>query len=171
MTLAATESQEPTVRLGLLMESVQQQQALVDSALERLREQIGGLDAVVRDELRQTLLEELQQLHREAELASTALRQLRATVVRKHTLWGVLAALPGMAGIYAVATYLLPSPAQLAGLEQQRARLQANLVQLTRQGGRVELRTCGSAQRLCVRVDRAAARYGENGEFLVLKGY
>jgi hypothetical protein len=35
----------------------------------------------------------------------------------------------------------------------------------------MELRRCGAAGRLCVRVDRKAGTFGEGGEFLVVKGY
>jgi hypothetical protein len=33
------------------------------------------------------------------------------------------------------------------------------------------LRHCGDAQRLCVRVERAAPRYGEGGEYAIVQGY
>jgi len=35
----------------------------------------------------------------------------------------------------------------------------------------VQLRHCGAARRLCVRVDRGAPLYGEAADFLVVKGY
>jgi hypothetical protein len=35
----------------------------------------------------------------------------------------------------------------------------------------VDLRHCGSDQRWCVRVDRKAPAYGEQGDYLVVKGY
>ena len=48
------------MKLGLLMEAAQAQQGLAAQALERLREHTAGLDAVVREEIRATLIEELQ---------------------------------------------------------------------------------------------------------------
>ena len=39
------------------------------------------------------------------------------------------------------------------------------------EGGRIDLRHCGEANRLCVRVERKAPFYGENSDYAVLKGY
>ena len=47
----------------------------------------------------------------------------------------------------------------------------AEVARLKAQGALVELRRCGIAQRLCVRVDRKAGAFGEGGEFLVVRGY
>ena len=41
-----------TMKLGLLMEAAQSQQALAAAALQQLREHTGGLDAIVREENR-----------------------------------------------------------------------------------------------------------------------
>ena len=46
-----------------------------------------------------------------------------------------------------------------------------DIARLTQQGGHVELRRCGAARRLCVRVDRGAPMYGEAADYLVVKGY
>jgi hypothetical protein len=35
----------------------------------------------------------------------------------------------------------------------------------------MELRRCGDAQRLCVRVDRSAPAYGAGADFFIVKGY
>jgi hypothetical protein len=70
-----------------------------------------------------------------------------------------------------IAWYLLPTRADLQALAARRTELAADVARLTHQGGKVELRRCGAAQRLCVHVDRSAPAYGEGGEFLVVKGY
>jgi len=41
-----------TMKLGLLMEAAQAQQALAAAVLQQLREHTGGLDAIVREEIR-----------------------------------------------------------------------------------------------------------------------
>jgi hypothetical protein len=66
---------------------------------------------------------------------------------------------------------MLPSRAEIETLSTRRDELVASIERLTRQGGGVELRHCGKALRLCVRVDRGAPSYGEGGDFLVVKGY
>jgi hypothetical protein len=66
---------------------------------------------------------------------------------------------------------LLPSRAQVLQSRQALEQLNAGVAQLTRQGGRIDLRRCGAAQRLCVRIDRKSPFYGENADYIVLKGY
>lgn len=66
---------------------------------------------------------------------------------------------------------LMPSREQLIQARQTLDQLSTGVAQLSREGGRIELRHCGTEQRLCVRVDRKAPLYGENADFMVLKGY
>src|SRR5215831_1903590 len=72
--------EELTVKLGLLMESAEAQQALAANALERLREHTAGIDAVVREEIRATLLEELQALSVEGQRTARALVGMRRAI-------------------------------------------------------------------------------------------
>ncbi|HEY6456125.1 MAG TPA: hypothetical protein VIY90_12700 [Steroidobacteraceae bacterium] len=66
---------------------------------------------------------------------------------------------------------LMPSRTQLLQARQTRDQLSAAVAQLSREGGRIELRHCGSASRLCVRIDRKSPFYGDSADFMVLKGY
>jgi hypothetical protein len=66
---------------------------------------------------------------------------------------------------------LMPSRAQLLQARQTFDQLSAAVGQLSREGGRIELRHCGAANRLCVRIDRKSPFYGESADFMVLKGY
>src|SRR5204863_4608 len=66
---------------------------------------------------------------------------------------------------------LLPSHAEVAAVRATRSELSSNVALLIQQGGRVELRHCGAARRLCVHVDRGAPTYGEASDYLVVKGY
>ncbi len=68
---------EVTMKLGLLMESAQAHQKLVDTHLERLRAHTQELDGIVREEIRRTLIEEFQSLSAECKRAAQALNGLK----------------------------------------------------------------------------------------------
>jgi len=159
------------MRLGLLSEAVQTQQSAASAALERLREHTAGLDAVVREEIRGTLIEELAALGEETRAATAALRALQRAAGQRQLAWGVcVSTLAGCLPL-ALGYWLLPSRAELATLRASREQLSAEVAQLSAQGGRAELRHCGAARRLCVRVDRSAPPYGAAADFRVLQGY
>lgn len=68
---------EHTMKFGLLMESAQAHQKLAESHLEKLRAHTQDLDGVVRDEIRRTLVEELQAVTAESDRAARALRAMK----------------------------------------------------------------------------------------------
>jgi hypothetical protein len=162
--------EDDTLKVGLLLETAHAQQTLAGSALDRLREHTAGLDAIVRDEIRHTLLEEIRALSEDSRHAAATLRRLQQATGVRQLLWGIVLLLPAAAAPLVV-SWMLPSAAQIAALGAQRDALSANVARLARDGGHVELRHCGSAQRLCVRVEPQAPRYGEQGDFFVVKGY
>jgi len=162
---------EATMKVGLLMESAQVHQKLAEGQLARLHAHTEGLDAVVRDEIRRTLVEELQMLTAETTRATRALEKLRSGTARRGMVPRLLGAmLCGLLPI-ALARWALPSPADLAVLRERREELAANITKLEQQGGRIDWRRCGTARRLCVRVDRKAPGYGEKADYYVLEGY
>jgi hypothetical protein len=67
---------DTTMKVGLLMESAQVHQKLAEGQLEKLRAHTADLDAVVRDEIRRTLVDELQMLTAETTRATRALQKL-----------------------------------------------------------------------------------------------
>ena len=67
--------------------------------------------------------------------------------------------------------WILPSPTELAALRAKRAELASNVARLEQHGARIDLRRCGAAERLCVRIDRHAPAYGEAADYLVVRGY
>jgi hypothetical protein len=160
-----------TVRVGLLMEAVESQRALAHEALERLQEHAAGLDAVVRDEVRTTFTEELRALEEEGRRACASLRGLARASHMRLALWSLAIAALAAAVPLLLGWWLLPTPAAVAALRSTQDELSANVARLRQQGGRVELRRCGAQARLCVRIERDAARYGERGEYAVVKGY
>jgi hypothetical protein len=167
----AAHLEDDTLKLGLLMEAAQAQQTLATTALERLRQHTAGLDAIVREEIRATILEEMRSLAEDSRCASEALRGLTRAADRKLTVWSATILALSVLIPCALAQWWLPSSAEVAALVARREQLSADVARLTSQGGQIELRHCGSAQRLCVRIDRSAPSYGEAADFRVVKGY
>ena len=163
--------QDDTLNIGLLFESAQAHQRLVEESLATLRAHTRGLDAVVRDEIRRTLLEELQSLHAETERTALALRSAaRVAGVRTGIFALAVSAICSVA--HAVVRWSrTPSPTEIKALRTQSEALTENLARLQAAGGRVEWRLCGETKRLCVRVDRSAPAYGDRADVLILNGY
>ena len=171
MTERAEGLNEDTLKFGLLMESAQAHQKLAESHLEKLRVHTQDLDGVVRDEIRRTLVAELQAVTREIERAARALRQVRRAANLRGLLWNAGIGILCAAVPTAIAAWVLPSPASVAALRTQQATLAQNIARLVQQGGRSEWRRCGDAGRLCIRVDREAPVYGEKADYYIVKGY
>jgi hypothetical protein len=161
---------DATMKVGLLMESAQVHQKLAEGQLEKLRAHMQDLDGVVRDEIRRTLVEELQMLTAETAHATRALQKLRNGTRRGMALSLSGALLCGLVPI-ALARWALPSPADIAALHARRGELAANIAKLEQQGARIDWRRCGEARHLCVRVDRKAPTYGEKADYYVIEGY
>lgn len=160
-----------TMQVGLLMEGAQAHQKLVEESLESLRAHARDLDAVVRDEIRRTFVEEVHLVILEAERAATTLRGITRHVGMRAALWSFLlsvgcSALPGV-----WLWWCTPSSTQLASLRAARDTLESNIARLQAAGGRIEWRYCGESRRLCVRVDRSVRGYGEAADFFIVKGY
>ncbi len=162
---------DDTMKFGLLMEGAQTHQRLAETQLQKLRAHTQGLDAVVRDEIRRTLIEELQDLTTERDRAVRALRDMtRATHVR-GLLWNIAIVLICTVIPAAVARVALPSETAVTALRAQRDSLARDVARLEQRGGRVDWRACGDAARLCVRIDRKAPAYGDKGDFYIVQGY
>jgi uncharacterized protein involved in exopolysaccharide biosynthesis len=162
---------DTTMKLGLLMESAQVHQKLAEGQLEKLRAHTADLDAVVRDEIRRTLVDELQMLTAETTRATRVLQKLKGDTAWRGTVLSLAAAMLCSGIPIALARWTLPSPADIAALRTQREELAASIARLEQQGGRIDWRRCGEARRLCVRVDRKAPSYGEKADYFVIEGY
>jgi hypothetical protein len=162
---------DTTMKFGLLMESVQAQQKLAESHLEQLRAHTRDLDAVVRDEIRRTLIEELQSLWAESKRVTEALTRIRRGATLRVGLWSVATAIL-CAGIpVGIMRWTVPSGSDVTALRARRDELSASVAILEGRGGRIDWRRCGDRARLCVRVDRKAPTYGDNADYLVVAGY
>jgi hypothetical protein len=162
---------DATLKFGLLMESAQVHQKSAEAQLDKLRAHTQDLDGVVRGEIRRTLIEELQMLSTESRRAAQVLQRIRRGAAVRGVLWSVVLSIL-CAGIpVAVMRWTLPSESEIAGLRARRDELAANVAILERRGGSLEWRRCGSAARLCVRVDRKAPVYGEKADFYVVASH
>src|SRR5271154_2712805 len=93
MTERAAAVDDSTMKFGLLMESAQAHQRLAESQLEKLRAHTQDLDSVVRDEIRRTLIDELQLLTAETTRATQALQRVRRGATLRGAAWTFAAAL------------------------------------------------------------------------------
>jgi hypothetical protein len=162
---------EATMKAGLLMESAQAHQKLAESQLEQLRAHTADLDGVVRDEIRRTLIDELQMLTAETTRATRALERIRRSANFRGAFISFAAAAVCALAPIAVARLALPTPEDIAMLRVRRDELKAQVAKLKELGGRIDWRRCGEAPRLCVRVDRKAPTYGDHGDYYVIEGY
>lgn len=159
---------DATMKFGLLMESAQTHQRLAEVQLEKLRMHTQNLDGVVRDEIRRTLIEELQLLLSESRRCAEALRRIGRGAGLRGALWCVAMSLLGTVTPIAVMHWMLPSEADLLALRARRDQLSANVAALETAGGRLDWRHCGEDLRLCIRVDRKAPAYGAKADYYVV---
>ena len=159
------------LQAGLLMESAQALQRSAEQQLAELRVHVEGLDQVVREAIRLTLIDELKALAEEAAKVTAGLVALRRTTHWRSALYGALASF-AVALLPTVLAYsALPSPSEIDKFRSQRDQLLTQIARLKAQGGGLEWRRCGESQRLCVRVDRKAPAYGEAADYFVAAGY
>jgi hypothetical protein len=171
MTDRTAAADDETMKFGLLMESAQAHQRLAESQLDKLRAHTQDLDSVVRDEIRRTLVEELQMLTAETTRAARALQSVRRGVATRGAWWSFMLALICALAPFAVARWVLPSTAEVSALRARRDELRLNISKLEQLGGGIDWRRCGDTRRLCVRVDRKAPTYGEKADYYVIDGY
>lgn len=91
------------IKLGFLMETAQTHQKLAESALEKLERHTRGLDDIVRQEIRRTLIDELRAVHDESERTAEALKRIRRSIKVHRVWWSVL--LPALSA--AIATLIV----------------------------------------------------------------
>lgn len=171
MTDRAAVADDATMKFGLLMESAQAHQKLAETQLDKLRAHTQDLDSVVRDEIRRTLVEELQMLTAETARATRALQKVRRGAGLQRALWSFMLMLTCSLVPLAVARWVLPSASEVSTLRARRDELRMNVAKLEQLGGHIDWRRCGDTRRLCVRVDRKAPSYGEKGDYYVIEGY
>jgi hypothetical protein len=94
---ADDDAEDTEVSIGLLMEIAQAHQQIVEAALLKLKEHTSGLDAIVREQIRQTLIDELRGVHFESQRAVESLRRVQKAADLRILWWSVgIAALSAM---------------------------------------------------------------------------
>jgi hypothetical protein len=171
MTERAAPIDAATMQAGLLMESAQAHQKMAEFHLDRLKAHTQGLDGVVREEIRRTLIEELQELTTESRRAARALNGMNRAAQMRGLLWIVAIAVLGTVIPGLFARWVLPSANEIAALRAERDRLIASISRLEQHGGKIDWRHCGDAARLCVRIDRSAPSFGDQADYMILKGF
>jgi hypothetical protein len=125
----------------------------------------------VRDEIRRTLIEELQMLWTESKRTTEALQRVGRSASLRVGLWNVVIAILCTGIPLAILRWALPSGSEIAAMRARRDELSASVAILEGRGGRTDWRRCGETARLCVRVDRKAPIYGEKSDYFVVAGY
>jgi hypothetical protein len=171
MNNEAGPTDEDAAKLGLLMETAHSHQDLIDGSLKQLQAHTQGLDEVVRDEIRRIFTAELGELMDESARAAEMLRGLARAATVRVAWWSALIGIVPSGIVALLLWWWLPAPAQIAALRAEHERLSAGVARLTDSGGRIDLRRCGDTSRLCVRIDRRAPVYGEQSDYLVVRGY
>lgn len=162
---------DSTMKLGLLMEAAQANQKMVESSVRKLRAAANELAAGVREEVHRVMVEELHSLAADAKRASDALYAVRRAASTRVLLWSLgITTLCSLVPL-GLANWIIPSQAEIASLRMRHDELAMRIADLERKGGRIDLRRCGSDARLCVRVDRKAPSYGEQSDYLIVRGY
>lgn len=162
---------ESMTKIGQLMETAFAYQHLAEDALGRLKSHTQGLDAIVREEIRRTFVEELHTLSEESRRATQAMQAVKRAANGRMVLWSIVVTALCAGTASAISLWTLPSKAEMATLRAQHDQFAAAVTQLEQRGGRIDLRRCANGTRLCVRVDREAPAFGEHREYMVVQGY
>ena len=160
-----------TMRIGLLMEAAQAQQKAAESSLRKLKAVTGELTVTVREEVHRVLLEGIHSLSEDSKRASDALHAVRRAANLRTVAWSVGTTMLCSLIPLALACWIVPSRAEISALRAKHDDLVTRIADLEQRGGRIDLRRCGDGARLCVRVDRKAPSYGQQSDYLVVRGY
>lgn len=154
-----------TTSLKQMLESMHARQSEIHGMLANLDTRAREFDSTVGDAVQRAFMDAA------GLRAAQKLSQVHRASGMRFARWsfGIVSA---CALIPAVLSWMLmPSPGQVQQARQTLEQLSARATQLTREGGRMELRHCGAANRLCVRVDRKAPLYGDSADYMVVMGY
>jgi hypothetical protein len=156
---------EGAPEIGRILETVHAQQSQIHGMLASLDSRARDLDSTLGEAVQRAFMdaaglraaEKLTEVHR-----ATGLHFARWS----FAIVSACALVPA-----ALSWLLMPSSTQLIQARRTAEQLSTQVALLSREGGRIDLRHCGETQRLCVRVDRKSPFYGENADYMVVKGY
>lgn len=151
--------------LGQVLEAVHAQQSQIRVMLTTLDTRSRDFDSALAEAVQQAFLDAA------GLRAAERLSQIHRATGMRFALWsfGIVSCCSLVPA--AASWMLMPSRTQVTQARQDLDRLSAGIARLSGEGGRIEMRHCGEAARLCVRVDRKRPFYGENSDYAVLKGY
>lgn len=155
------------LRSGVL-ETAERQQKLAEAAIGKPNEQVQGLEAVVRDQIRRAVVEEMKSVQAETQKAVEALQRVKRAANARVTLWTIGLTVISAGIALFVVWWVLPTRAEIAALRTERAHEQRCSPQSARCAA--DLRRCGTG-RLCIRVDRSVLPYGDQRDYFVIRGY
>jgi pyruvate-formate lyase len=162
---------DTTMKVGLLMEAAHAQQRSAAASLKKLKAVANDLAGIVREEVRNGVIEEFQSLAADSKRASDALHEVQRTANVRGLVWSVGITTLCSAIPLVMTCWIIPSRGEIAALRAKHDELATKIASLEERGGRIDLRRCGDGARLCVRVDRKAPTYGEQSDYLVVRGY
>jgi len=144
--------------------------AAIDDDVAATHALVQELDLVVRQEIRSAFAEEFQALGGASRRATEALEAVSRAASLRIALWAFVVVAACTAVPLSVAWAVLPGRGELSRMRAERDRLETSITNLERRGGHIDLRRCGPAGRLCVRVERAGPAYGAQSDYLIIKG-
>jgi hypothetical protein len=153
------------VDLGQVLETVHAQQSQIHGMLATLDSRSRDLDSAMGEAVQRAFMDAA------GLRAAEKLSQIHRATGMRFALWsfGIVSA---CSLVPTVLTWMwMPSRAQMTQARQSLDQMSAGIARLSREGGRIDLRHCGEANRLCVRVDRKTPFYGEKADYAVVKGY
>jgi hypothetical protein len=153
------------VDLGGVLETVHAQQSQIHGLLATLDTRSRDLDATLGEAVQRAFM------HAAGLRAAEKLSQVHWATGMRYARWSFGVVLACALVPTCLSWLLMPSRTQVIQARQTLDQLSARVSQLSREGGRIDLRHCGEANRLCVRVDRKSPFYGETADYVILKGY
>jgi len=159
-------------KIAALFAAFEDINARVDGTVGRLERAVGNLGPTARAAIHDTMVKELLGLSDQVRKTTAALEGLRRAADWRQLLLAtglsVLVVLITLGGFWV----FTPSPAEMSRLRAEREQLQASIDQLASRGGRADLKKCGAGnEHLCVRVDAALGRFGNERDYYVIRGY
>lgn len=162
---------DTAMKIGLLMEAAQVHHKTAETSLKKLKATANDLAGIVRDEVRRVVTEEFQSLAADSKRASDALHEVQRAANVRALLWSIGMTVICSAIPLGLACWIIPSRPEITALRAKHDELATKIATLEERGGRIDLKRCGDGARLCVRVDRKAPTYGEQSDYLVVRGY
>ena len=152
--------------MALLYATAQAEQQQAREMLDRLKQHLQQLDALVRESVRQAAGQALRDLHAEAERARASLQALHRTALPRVLWMTVGSAAAGLIAVLILGACFVPSKDEIA-------QRQATLAALIAAGAQSQLSRCTPAHgepQLCIRVNTAAGPFGAGRDYYLVHG-